>query len=172
MDKRQISAVLVLDALGIPAALSSFDQRLTVQKAIYLVQESGLDLGYFFQWYIRGPYCSSVARDLFPVIEDEPSARAAALAGWSLEPGSKTKLASLKGLLVPPTAWADSLSEVVRARWLELLASVHYLVNRGQVENDAKKVSDKLKAFNKNFSDAEVREAIRVLTGFRLLKAV
>lgn len=40
---------------------SFFDQRLILQKTIYLLQAFGLFLGFRFSWYIRGPYSSTLA---------------------------------------------------------------------------------------------------------------
>lgn len=39
-----------------------FDDRLILQKTIYLLQAFGLHLGYFFNFYIRGPYSPQLAR--------------------------------------------------------------------------------------------------------------
>lgn len=45
--------------------ITKFDDRLKLQKSIYLLQESGLNLGYNFRLYLRGPYCLQLARDSF-----------------------------------------------------------------------------------------------------------
>jgi uncharacterized protein YwgA len=42
-----------------------FDNRLKVQKYIYLMQRFGLNLGYSFSLYIRGPYCTELTKDAF-----------------------------------------------------------------------------------------------------------
>lgn len=39
-------------------SMENFDDRLRLQKLIYIVQAYGVYLGYDFSWYIRGPYCS------------------------------------------------------------------------------------------------------------------
>ncbi len=50
--------------------MSEFDNRIKYQKIIYLLQASGISLGYGFNWYIKGPYSSPLAHILFE-IDDE-----------------------------------------------------------------------------------------------------
>ena len=45
--------------------MQDFDDRLRLQKLIYLLQASGVYLGYDFSWYLRGPYCSQLAHNGF-----------------------------------------------------------------------------------------------------------
>lgn len=50
--------------------ISSFDNRLKLQKMIYLIQEvGGIDLGYQFSLYHHGPYCPELTKTAF-YIED------------------------------------------------------------------------------------------------------
>ncbi len=44
-----------------------FDDRLKVQKIIYLLQQTGINLGYSYSFYIYGPYCTGLARDAFQI---------------------------------------------------------------------------------------------------------
>lgn len=46
-------------------SMSKFDDRLKLQKLIYLLQACGVYLGYDFSWYLRGPYCSLLAHNGF-----------------------------------------------------------------------------------------------------------
>lgn len=41
----------------------SFDERVKLQKTVYLLQEFGFDLGYDFSWYVHGPYSVLLTRD-------------------------------------------------------------------------------------------------------------
>ncbi len=63
MDRRQIAVKLVMDTLGLECSVETFADRLVFQKAIYLVQVGGVDLGYHFQWHLKGPYSRSLAGD-------------------------------------------------------------------------------------------------------------
>jgi len=67
MTRREIlSKILDLLDIGMPN-MSEFDNRLKYQKIIYLLQASDLSLGYGFNWYIKGPYSSPLAHDLFEI---------------------------------------------------------------------------------------------------------
>lgn len=163
MDRRQIAASLVLKHLDIKLEMNSFDQRLLVQKALYLAQAAGLDLGYSFRWYIRGPYCPTVAQDLFAAIED-PQYLDRCLAGWSLDTSSMDRLASLRTVSYPAQGGS-------RARHMELLASVHFLIDRKQIHsNEPAEISKKLGTFGKRFTADEVRQALSALRKQRFLK--
>lgn len=42
--------------------MDGFNDRLRLQKIVYMLQAFGVYLGYGFSWYFRGPYCTSLAR--------------------------------------------------------------------------------------------------------------
>lgn len=46
-------------------SMDEFDDRLKLQKLVYLLQACGVYLGYDFSWYLRGPYCSLLAHNGF-----------------------------------------------------------------------------------------------------------
>jgi uncharacterized protein YwgA len=46
-------------------SLGRFDDRLKLQKTVYLLQAFGIFLGYNFNWYLRGPYSPGLAHDAF-----------------------------------------------------------------------------------------------------------
>ena len=41
--------------------MASFEHRLRVQKFVYLLEAFDVYLGYEYSWYLRGPYCSTLA---------------------------------------------------------------------------------------------------------------
>ncbi len=45
--------------------MGEFDNRLKLQKLIYIIQSSGLNLGYKFRLYLHGPYCTLLSREGF-----------------------------------------------------------------------------------------------------------
>lgn len=163
MTHRQIAAVLALRELGIEPRLDVFKDRLVVQKSVYLAQAAGVDLGYFYGWYLRGPYCSPLARDMFAAVED-PQGLDEVVERFELDSQSKQRLSKLKRLIVP-----DSPD---LARTLELLASVHFLIRRGQVrEGTAAALRERLRVFGKDFEEAEVKQAVDDLHAAGLLNA-
>ena len=48
---------------GYEFSMDEFDDRLRFQKTVYLLQAFGINRGYDFSWYLRGPYCSLAAHD-------------------------------------------------------------------------------------------------------------
>jgi len=49
-------------------SLDKFQDRLRLQKTVYLLQAFGIYLGYNFNWYLYGPYSPALARDAFEVL--------------------------------------------------------------------------------------------------------
>jgi uncharacterized protein YwgA len=47
--------------------MNSLDTRIKLQKLVYILKSEGIDFGYNFTWYIRGPYSSDLADDGFYV---------------------------------------------------------------------------------------------------------
>ncbi len=56
METKLLVLKLFLGALGIDDSIETVDDRKRVQKAVYLGQLSGIDLGYRYGWYRMGPY--------------------------------------------------------------------------------------------------------------------
>lgn len=58
--------------------MSSFRGRLLFQKTIQLLQSFGIDCGYRYNWYLRGPYSPDLAKvgyelkDIMPKLPDIP----------------------------------------------------------------------------------------------------
>jgi hypothetical protein len=162
MERRQIGLKLVMDQLGLPVQVESFDDRLVLQKAIYLAQAAGVKLGYYYRWYLRGPYCPAVAEDGFAICA-ETSQGVNDAQGWQLDATSTERLAAVRRVLGTPRR--EDLPKK-----LELLASVHYLVDRHQVPGrDPKTITDKLRKFEKPFVEREVTEALGGLTANGIL---
>lgn len=49
--------------------MHDFDHRLRIQKFVYLLQSFDVYLGYDYSWYLRGPYCSTLAASGFALAE-------------------------------------------------------------------------------------------------------
>jgi uncharacterized protein YwgA len=123
---------LLLDEIGQGLDLSRFEERLKLQKRLYLLQLANLDLGYRFGWYLRGPYCRELTRDAFALKEhlDSSGAGQAAMQGKELAPHVKEKV----GMAVK--IWKPVPENASEAQWLELLASLHYLRHIAYLRND------------------------------------
>lgn len=172
MDRRQIATILVLKDLGIEPRMKSFDNRLSVQKAIYLSQIAGADLGYYFGWYLHGPYCRHTTQEVFSTLDD-PVGTQEAKERWSLDKNTLGTLKKVREIMGVPTHQRAGFpnNERGKARWLELLASVHFLIDRKQVRhNGPKDIKERLKTFNKDFKVEEVKTAIQKLRNYGFIK--
>ena len=162
MDKRQIGTVLVMNGIGLDFQIDAFRGRLILQKAIYLAQAAKVDLGYYYNWYLHGPYCQALADDAF-AIKSELSQETHETSGWKLDDDSAEKLEQLK------TLFREEDREK-RALHLELLASVHFLVSRQQMaSNDEQRLTETLKRFDKDFTEQDVKAALGELREHKLL---
>ena len=162
MDRQQIALKLAADGLGLDFKIESFQDRLILQKAIYLVQAARVHLGYHYQWYLHGPYSPSLTRDEYAVAAD--CARGLDDSkGWNLDKQSRKRLEGLRTLV-------KSRRRAHLARELELLASVHFLITRQQVAEpgDDQQIADVLKRFGKDFGPEDVKRARSELSEYAL----
>jgi len=159
MNKNQILLSLVLQESQIPASVEEFDNRLLVQKAVYLLQQRGVELGYPYNWYVRGPYSSRLADDLFSLV-DTPMSETDEVKAYGLGEKTRALIGNVKGLFEPNFP----LSE--RARHLELLASVLFLIKTNQAKPDENQnLSTILKANGKQFEAEDAQRAVALLKG-------
>ncbi|MFH1126859.1 MAG: hypothetical protein V1718_01995 [archaeon] len=94
--------------------LDSFDDKLIIQKAIYLSQKLGMSFDYRFGWYVRGVYSSSLTTELYD------SYLGAASNKTDYTPTNKDKeivkqLQAIKNALDTPTASLELISSIVYA---------------------------------------------------------
>lgn len=119
---------LVLDELGMSTSITTMNDRIAIQKAVCMVQEAGLQLGYSFNWYVRGPYSPSLASDYYNL----SSMKGGAGKNLVLADFAKLAVEKIKPLISPP---ADvPLQQVF---WMELLASIAYLRRRLRLSDEA-----------------------------------
>ncbi len=161
MDRQQIGLKLTLDALGLPVRLDSFQDRLVLQKAIYLAQAAGVQLGYHYNWYLRSPYSPALTRDAFAVVaelkQDVDDSQ-----GCNLDPTSLRRLGELRKLIeqIPPAE---------RPTKLELLASVRFLLRSSMTrEKGVADLQAILRRYGKEFSEQQIQEGIEELKQYGL----
>lgn len=95
---------------------SDFDQRMEMQKAIYLLQDMGVPVGdYGFRWYLHGPYSQSLQDDMY--YEDRRGG-----AELTLSKEYSERIAQLYDVIHSVENQSYSVSH-----WVECLASLHYL---------------------------------------------
>lgn len=112
-----LSKVLEILDMGKPD-MSEFDNRLKLQKIVYLLQSSGMSLGYGYNWYVKGPYSSPLAHDLFEI---EKSAEI-------YEKNLGIKFENHEQIVHKLESFRDFLGDDINdVKYLEVLASIHYI---------------------------------------------
>lgn len=95
---------------------SDFDQRMEMQKAVYLLQDMGVPIGdYGFRWYLHGPYSQSLQDDMH-----YESGRTVSSLNLSKE--YSDSIIRLHDVIHSEEGKTYSVSN-----WVECLASLHYL---------------------------------------------
>jgi hypothetical protein len=121
MEIKLIVLDLYLKELGIEPSIETINDRMLLQKAVYIGQLSGVDLGYRYSWYLKGPYSPKLTEDYYK-LASLPDSEKAESASRSLNEEVRLKLASIRPLLQPPGG-----AGAYDAQWLEAVASWHYL---------------------------------------------
>jgi uncharacterized protein YwgA len=161
MDSRHVVLKLFVEELGQAAAIDNFEDRKTFQKAVYLGQVAGVDLGYRYSWYLKGPYSRGLARDYYELTE----AIQVGERGFerrSLNPSVKARLRRIRPLFNVPAN-----VQLSQADWLELLASWHYLRAISRLnDREARLIMDEKKPVLSRYIPAAQRslEQHRLLT--------
>lgn len=94
------------------------DDRIRLQKIVYLLQASGIGLGYGFSWYNHGPYSQDLVYDAYSVLKSEAQTYSSETQDLKFLPTVSEKLGQFKGLL--SDAWECPEK-------LELIASVDFV---------------------------------------------
>ena len=138
--------------------MEQFNDKLAVQKITYLAQEEGIDLGYEFQWYIRGPYCKQVSEDAHTAINNN-----------STESSNNVDLKQIKEFGEKFNPYLNDTD------WLEIAASILYLKNKNYADDKLDKIIDylleDLTYGYKNFDENLVRKVLSDMIELRIITA-
>jgi uncharacterized protein YwgA len=132
--------------------MGSFDDRLILQKIVYLMQASGIYLGYTFNWYIHGPYSTRLAADGFELQPIYSTLDEMVFDERSVEQTFKDFLQFIRPFRKEPEK-------------LEIMASIHFLKQLHPHMKDSDVVA-KVVAKQPSFTTAKVRKAWSDLCGF------
>ena len=135
----------------------TFDDRLVCQKKIYLLQSLGTDLGYTYNWYVRGPYSPALTNYVYNNI-DVLSYND--LSGYKLSQIAETNVNAVNGLA------NKKPEELSLVSWYELLASLLYIYNNREgwgISNTDKSLFDELINHKPQYSDEQCKMAYHVL---------
>ncbi len=142
-------------------SMEQFDDKLEVQKITFLAQEFGIDLGYSFEWYIRGPYCKQVSKDAHTILDSNLSTISPNDVGLNEE-----QIHSFRELLRPNLNDTD---------WLEIAASLLYLKNENYEDDELDQIIgyllEDLTSGYKNFDEILVRHVLADMVRLNLISA-
>ncbi len=118
--------------------MRDFENRLKLQKIIYILQDRGLNLGYTFDYYLYGPYSTDLTRSAFQV-KDFGSVRIPHFT----DPDKEQKFKEILSQLNP---YKNDV------KWLECASSILLLSNMGYAEDGVKrKLERKITSFDKAY---------------------
>ena len=118
MNSIDIANGIIFQKLGI--SKDSFDDRLICQKKIYLLQSLGTNLGYAYNWYVRGPYSPALTSYLYGNLDVLASND---FSDCKLADTAEKNVHCVNGLKERKRA------DLTTASWYELLASLLYIHN-------------------------------------------
>jgi len=145
---------------------SAIEERMQLQKIVYLLQAAGIHLGYGFGWNKYGPYSQDLANDAYAVLSVEPDEYEATKT-WVFKTSTEKKLKSFEKFL------SDFQQNY---KMLELVASVDFMnhVWRVSLESIPKfmgefKVHKKTLLNGDEIADEDVKKAIELQKKLREL---
>lgn len=104
--------------------VKNFEDRLLMQKSVYLMQEMGTSCGdYDYFWYKFGPYSQSLQNDILDMLNNTSECDVNNFKEH-LTDRAKANLDNIKGIIAknPSTSYSNK-------EWLEAIASLHFLKN-------------------------------------------
>jgi len=165
MDTRLAGIYLVLKELG-GFQIQNLEDRVFVQKAIYLLQVLGVDLRFRFSWYLRGPYSKGLAQSVYEIEAD--SGLKTTADQLQLRPELSPVIGQLK-------TWQNSKPESItqQSKWFELLSSIHYIKHISQPSGGVTQdnINEHLRKFGKpTFDNEQIGEAWTALASVGLVE--
>ena len=98
--------------------IDDFNERLRYQKLVYLLQASGVPIGYRFNWYIRGPYSPGLANSLYNISTNQSV----------FEETSKIKFKNQDEIDKKISKLVDTLGDNINnPDYLEIIGSLSYI---------------------------------------------
>lgn len=153
---------MILQQLG-GLRLLDFDDRLVLQKRIYLLQEAfGFPVDYGYSWYVRGPYSAQLTEEAFRTSERS-----------DIQEESKSVKLTDEALRIIERyqEFEKQFQGMPLPLSLELAASIHYLMHTGFLpgSKDKDNIASSLRQRGKDFTNQQFQAAWEALDKFGLL---
>jgi len=157
MNNSQIATAVVLRDLCC-GSLETINDRILLQKKIYLAQDIGLPLGYGYSWYIHGPYSTDLTTVAYQIIPE----------GFdSIEKNTfKEPYAKMISRVNELEAEIEKRSlQISTVQWYELIVLVAYWNKRSYKTEDS--IIEKIKETKPQFSEDQIRAAFNAYIIFK-----
>lgn len=155
MENIDIANGLIFQKMRI--SKDSFDDRLICQKKVYLLQSLGTDLGYSYNWYVRGPYSPSLTNYVYNNLDVLTSEN---FSDYKLSVIAKKNVDKVNDLV------RDKITELSVVSWYELLASLLYIDNNREswkIDKTDKALFKELIKYKPQYSEQQGAEAYDIL---------
>jgi len=118
-DTRSLGIYLLMRKLG-GFRIENLEERVFLQKVIYLLQLLGIDLRFRFGWYLRGPYSKDLASYAFDIKSNINEYK-------RLSEKAQIRDEVLRKLKKLEKVIDNKPEDIEKPLWLELISSIHYL---------------------------------------------
>ena len=157
LNRQTVDLGLIMRHFDVDFSMSTFDERLRLQKFIYLLQTFGIYLGYDFSWHIRGPYCSTLATNGFALREI-----------YNKIPSNKVRFEN-PSVQKKFKKFQDFIkNRMADEQFLEIAASLHNL-NATKISKDVDLVQTLMNRKPGRFREEQCREILEELKKWDLL---
>lgn len=155
MNITSIATAIAIREMGCEK-IDTIEDRILLQKKVYIAQELGLPLGYGYSWYIHGPYSPDLTTAIYQIVPEGFESIS--------EHNFKPQYADIISKVNLLDSYRNSLGlKLTTVQWYELLASLLYWSK----ENPNKRyIVDKLKESKPQFSLEEVNSAYYIYEKF------
>jgi len=156
MNKIEIANGMIFQALDIRNK-DTFEARLVCQKKIYLLQESGIDLGYGYNWYIKGPYSPNLSTYIYNNLDDFMKTD---FSNYHISSNVTEKINRINSIE------ESKPKDLNKSAWYELVASVLYIYKNHvswRISSSFDEVFSKLEQYKPQFNWEQFIEAVKVL---------
>ena len=157
MNNSQIATAIALRDLHC-YSLDTINDRILLQKKVFLAQDIGLPLGYGYSWYIHGPYSPDLTSVAYQVI---PEGCDSIENMHFREPYAKI----IESVNLLENEIRERKLKIGTVQWYELLASIAYWYKRGY--NSEKAAVQKIKETKPQFSEEQAKAAYQSYLAFK-----
>ena len=157
MNNSQIATAVAIRDLNC-YSLETIDDRILLQKKIYLAQDIGLPLGYGYSWYIHGPYSPDLTAAAYRIIPEEITA----IENHSFREPYASMISRVNEL---ENELAHQSFKISVVKWYELIASIAYWHKFGF--NTEEKAIQKIRETKPQFTKEQIKAGYSTYVNFK-----